>query len=339
MVVYNQVSPLTDPLVESMEAVSDGVDNYVSETLDYFKAIMGDTYTELDLFKQFGNFNGYNGKTLRTAHDTFIRSLKSAGIWNKTYDLVLFFGHKKIKNKSLRHPLNGNMTNGTPSQGREIHTHQTPTGVTFAKSQPVFAQKVRPNGTSYSFVGGAGNITGLPSKQTEYRSNTNLPSSMTNGVCMSAYIWNQGSHDVGNGSEDGEYNFSGNFMGASNADGSKRLSFGGTSSSYLVRVGDTLVSIATSLPCLTGVALHTLNLQSDNSYKIYRNGVSQFDTNLTGNASNLPEGEQMNHFWNGTTDDPFAGMVSLTHYSEALTTQQVTALNTAVQALVSAYNV
>jgi hypothetical protein len=320
-----------------MEAVSDGVDGYTSATTDYFSGVLGEDYSESDLFVNFANFTGYNGKTLKNAHDTFIRSLKSSGIWGKTYDLVLFFGHKENKNRSLFRPLEGSMYNSSPLQGRAIHHKQSPSGQTFAKSSPVKKSRQRPDGTSYDFLGGAGNITANNNKQTELRSRHNLPSSMTNGVCMSAYIWNQGSYNNGSGSTDADYGFSGAFMGALNANSTKRLSFGGSGAGYTISVGgNSNIGISVD-DALKGVALHTLNLQSDNSYKIYKNGVEKY-SGTNGDASNLPVGEQMNHFWNGTTDTPWSGFMSLTHYSEALTAQQVTALKSAVQTLVGVFN-
>ncbi len=337
MPVYNQVSPLDSPLVEPMEAVSDGIDGYTSSTTDYFRGFLGEDHSDYDLENTFGSFTGYNGKTLKDAHDTFIRSLKSSGIWGKTYELVLFFGHKENKNRSLFLPLEGSMYNATPLQGRAIHHKQFPTGQTFAKSSPTKLQRQRPDGTSYSFLGGAGNIMGNDNKQTKLRSRHNLPSSMTNGVCMSAYVWNQGSYYNGDSSTDLEFNFSGNFMGALNANSTKRLSFGGSGTGYTVRVGgNNNINISVN-NALTGVALHTLNLQSDNSYKIYKNGVEKY-SGTNGDTSNLPVGEQMNHFWNGhSSSDPWDGFLSLTHYSEALTAQQVTALNSAVSTLVGVF--
>ena len=341
MPVYNQVSALDSPFVDSMEAVSDGIDGYTSATTDYFRGVLGEDYSESNLFTNFANFNGYNGKTLKDAHDTFIKSLKSSGIWEKTYDLVLFFGHKLNKNRSLFLPLEGSMYNSSPLQGRAIHHKQSPSGTTYSKSSPVKLKRSRPDGTQYDFLGGAGNIfSGNSNKQTELRSRHNLPSSMTNGVCMSAYIWNQGSYNNGSGTTDAEYNFAGNFMGALNADGSKRLSFGGSGTEYTIRVGGTNnITIAVN-NALTGAAFQTLNLQSDNSYKIYKNGVEKY-SGTNGDASNLPEGEQMNHFWNGSggaDSAPWSGFISLTHYSEALTAQQVTILNSAVQTLVGVFD-
>jgi len=337
MPVYNQVSPLDSPLVKPMEAVSDGIDGYTSSTTDYFRGVLGDDHSDIDLYNGFGNFEGYTGKTLIDAHDTFIRSLKTSGIWGKTYDLVLFFGHKERKNISLFHPLEGTMFNTSPLLGRHIDAFQgaNNTRPTLSKSSPVQLQRQRPNGTSYSFLGGAGNITGDDNKQTELRSRHRLPSSMTNGICMSAYIWNQGSYDNGSGSTDAEYGFSGAFMGAALGT-TKKLSFGGSNTVYSIRVGgNTTISINVD-DALTGVALHTLNLQSDNSYKIYKNGVEKY-SGTNGDNSNLPVNSQMNHFWNGTTDTPWSGFISLTHYSEALTAQQVTALNSAVSTLVGAF--
>jgi hypothetical protein len=340
MPVYNQVSPLDSPLVEPMEAVSDGVDGYTSSTTDYFRGVLGDDHSDIDLYNGFGNFGGYTGKTLINAHDTFIRSLKSSGIWGKTYDLVLFFGHKERKDISLFLPLEGTMLNTSPLLGRHIDAFQgaNNTRPTLSKSSPVQLQRQRTNGTSYSFLGGAGNITGDDNKQTELRSRHRLPSSMTNGICMSAYVWNQGSYDNGSGSTNAEFGFSGNFMGARNTSGTKRLSFGGHESSYIVSVGGNGTTDVSISNTLTGVALHTLNLQSDNSYKIYKNGVEKY-SGTNGDTSNLPVGEQMNHFWNGhSSSDPWDGFLSLTHYSEALTAQQVTALNSAVQTLVGVFD-